>query len=145
MDVDDLVALAIALGVSPPALLMPSESTGDGVELTPSRSASTQAAWRWATGEQPLIEPGQLLYQLSSEVAEFRRQNRPYEGSRVDEATRTLITGNDQLAPAAAMRAEITVYVTSDGEVVGRPPRVSYFAAGDLFVDEDQEPDRGDD
>ena len=54
-DVDDLVALAIALEVNPNALLFPRHVSPDFmVELTPGWSHPAGAVWRWASGEMPL-------------------------------------------------------------------------------------------
>lgn len=55
VDVDDLVALALALGVNPSALLLPMED-GDGavVEITGAGSVPASAAWDWADGARPL-------------------------------------------------------------------------------------------
>ncbi|GAA1028006.1 hypothetical protein GCM10009557_11450 [Virgisporangium ochraceum] len=59
IDADDLVALALAFGVTPLALLLPNISpTGitwrpDSVDLTSERAMTFPEAWRWATGVQP--------------------------------------------------------------------------------------------
>lgn len=51
VDVDDLLAFAVALGVSPLQLLLPPESRPDSsVHLTPKVQATTRAAWAWALG-----------------------------------------------------------------------------------------------
>lgn len=77
VSVAELVALAMALGVSPVRLLLPAERTDAPVQVTPNRSATWEAAWRWAVGEQPLDidepTPG------DPRVREFAEQNRPYE------------------------------------------------------------------
>lgn len=69
VDVDDLVALAVALDVSPVALLLPAEPGEGGqayelgkampadVEITPRTAAPWEYAWRWAHGEIPLHTP----------------------------------------------------------------------------------------
>ena len=54
VDVDDLMALAIALDVSPNRLLLPGTATEDKIELVPEGTTTTDTAWRWATGEAPL-------------------------------------------------------------------------------------------
>lgn len=54
--VDDLLALAYVLGVTPNALLLP--NTADGtVELTGLGSAQADTVWAWAEGERPLDLP----------------------------------------------------------------------------------------
>lgn len=82
VDADDLVALAVALGVSPGALLLPRDVDGDDlVELTPEESARAWIAWGWMDGETPLPDedPGPLKpAELSdSAVAWFRENSRP--------------------------------------------------------------------
>ena len=58
VDVDDLVALAVALGVTPNALLLPPYGEEDNkVELTPSTATTWTRAWVWATGDGPLEGP----------------------------------------------------------------------------------------
>lgn len=70
VDVDDLVALAVALEVSPPALLMPNvDSVGpkDRVEMTgtdpsgPPVLIPALAVWEWITGQQPIVRSMDLL------------------------------------------------------------------------------------
>ncbi|GAB2922902.1 helix-turn-helix domain-containing protein [Streptomyces heilongjiangensis] len=61
VDVDDLVAFALALNVSPLALLLPPVPIGDWatVRLTADVEALIADAWAWAAGEQALPdEPG---------------------------------------------------------------------------------------
>lgn len=55
--VDDLLALAAALDVSPLLLLLPPEDDGQPVRLTEGRAAGFGAAWRWGRGEEPLPGP----------------------------------------------------------------------------------------
>ncbi|WP_332758910.1 helix-turn-helix domain-containing protein [Streptomyces sp. MT206] len=53
--VDELVALAVALGVSPAALLLPLTPSGDeAVDVTGAGSASAADAWAWASSRRPL-------------------------------------------------------------------------------------------
>jgi transcriptional regulator with XRE-family HTH domain len=57
IDVDDLVALALALGVTPNTLLMPEVGylgTSDAHRLTPAVSGTAEELWQWAQGERPL-------------------------------------------------------------------------------------------
>jgi transcriptional regulator with XRE-family HTH domain len=51
VDVDDLVALALSLNVSPLALLLP--RTESAVTIT-GESIAAERIWHWAKGEQPL-------------------------------------------------------------------------------------------
>lgn len=61
VDVDDLVALALALDISPVALLMPPTADRAKVSLTDKFEVSSQFAWLWAAGEAPasdfLLDP----------------------------------------------------------------------------------------
>lgn len=57
VDVDDLIALALALNVSPLALLAPS---GGEIALVPDGAAHPAGLiWSWAQGRHALPEPGQ--------------------------------------------------------------------------------------
>ncbi|MET9564305.1 TIR domain-containing protein [Streptomyces tauricus] len=50
VDTDDLIALALALDVSPNELLLPDQlRSGPEVELTPAKSMGVIDAWQWAT------------------------------------------------------------------------------------------------
>lgn len=62
VDADDLVALAVALGVSPVAILLPGTSEpGDSVSVTGVGAADALAVWEWANGGRPLREADPLL------------------------------------------------------------------------------------
>lgn len=50
IDVDDLIAFALALNVSPVALLMPNEWSDAQVALTPAVEVSARTAWMWGEG-----------------------------------------------------------------------------------------------
>lgn len=59
VDADDLVALAVALGVSPASLLMPNLATVKQDDLVPitgwHKDISAVHVWRWLTATAPLI------------------------------------------------------------------------------------------
>lgn len=91
VDSDDLVALAVALGVSPAALLMPpSETAEDLVSMTAVPETTANRAWIWLGGRMPLSEdqdipdfvvpgwPRWLWLEVSDKVneaiAEFQRR-----------------------------------------------------------------------
>lgn len=87
VDVDDLVALAVALDVSPAALLLPADSDDQEnttVALTSAMSAPWVLAWRWAHGQVPLPPPARDDAGGRSGWDErrrrFDRENRPYVG-----------------------------------------------------------------
>ena len=60
VDVDDLVALALVLGVTPNTLLLPEPGYlgTDVTPLTPAVSDTAEHLWQWAQGERPLRIPG---------------------------------------------------------------------------------------
>jgi len=98
IDVDDLVALAIALGATPNRLLLPGD-VGDQdsdpvVELAAGISATPLAAWRWASGDLPLPpQPWEPSRAPSARTQDFRERNRPHDPDRFD---------FDELAPLRA-------------------------------------------
>lgn len=54
-DCDDLVALSVALGVNPSALLFDRHAAaGDAIPLTPASSQRADLVWEWADGRAPL-------------------------------------------------------------------------------------------
>lgn len=64
VDVDDLVALAIALSVSPASLLMPNLATAEPDEIVdvtglksyaPDHDYQARSIWRWLTGQYPIV------------------------------------------------------------------------------------------
>jgi transcriptional regulator with XRE-family HTH domain len=73
VDVDDLVALAAVLGVSPAALLLPlDDEPAKTVQITGAREVPADTAWAWLNNERPLRLPdgdqrtAMLEYQLYS-------------------------------------------------------------------------------
>lgn len=74
VDVDDLVALAVALGVNPNRLLLPARADEDQVQLTPSTTAPAWDAWSWADGQAPLISGGIPQY---DDLSDFLQHARP--------------------------------------------------------------------
>lgn len=61
VDADDLVALAVALNVSPLALLLPPKWGDDPVHLTPEKSVLARTAWLWGEGRSPANDLGNSL------------------------------------------------------------------------------------
>lgn len=56
VDLDDLVALAVALRVSPTALLLPPSVVGE-VDVAPAKTVKAVDAWMWLTSRRPLEAP----------------------------------------------------------------------------------------
>lgn len=65
VDTDDLMTLALALDVSPVALLLPEGDPDAKVEVTGGHG-SLAAFWQWAFGESPLIDPDWRSFQARS-------------------------------------------------------------------------------
>lgn len=76
-DADDLVALAIALDVTPNRLLLPADAGDDVFALTGEVDATGAMAWRWAAGDEPL--PGTAKPYDAGRAARFHEVNRPHE------------------------------------------------------------------
>ena len=55
VDADDLVSLAVALGVSPISLLLPAGTSQDAeVRITGARTAKAERVWGWLSASYPL-------------------------------------------------------------------------------------------
>ena len=84
VDVDDLVPLALALGVTPNTLLMPQVDylgTSDSHPLTPAVSGTAEELWQWAQGERPIRTPLPDLpspFDDGERALEFTIRSRPY-------------------------------------------------------------------
>lgn len=111
VDVDDLMALAVVLGVSPSALLMP--GAGDrNVDATGiSEPVPAQRLWNWALGLDPL--PGMSRDPL--EVLRFVKYSNPIE---YDEAVRRQAAGEVSPHPVAIPRVAAKHQRTQRQEVV---------------------------
>jgi transcriptional regulator with XRE-family HTH domain len=108
VDADDLVALALALHVSPLTLLLPWTETGT-VALTNEVSAEATVAWNWARGVMPLEVPDDwdeaqyatLQFQLNAVPKGFRlgsarpgtREYDDAKQARAEEFSRRRTTG----------------------------------------------------
>jgi transcriptional regulator with XRE-family HTH domain len=124
VDVDDLVALALALGVTPNRLLLPDtvpesllppgERPAGDVTLTPEVSVTAQAAWRWASGEAPLPVrmPWDDQNADSAQYREFQRVNRPHDSAQVN---------FDQLLALRAKLSEVWGQVRAVSDAEGVP------------------------
>ena len=81
IDVDDLVALAVALDVSPNRLLLGAAADSTELELTPSAAYPADEAWLWALGAVPLgsLHPADNADMRSEDDRRerFARENRP--------------------------------------------------------------------
>lgn len=85
--VDDLMALAVALGVTPNALLLPLEDTGRSVRATAVGEVSLADLWHWADGNRPLND---LQHQTQAKLSpaasrDFSRPVRPRLNANADD------------------------------------------------------------
>ncbi|MGN7188834.1 helix-turn-helix domain-containing protein [Microbacterium enclense] len=61
VDVDDMMALAVALGVSPVALLLPASRTpDDSVEVSGWSTDTARSMWKWVLGISDLVDLGYI-------------------------------------------------------------------------------------
>lgn len=80
VDADDLVGLALALGVNPSALLLPrTVARDDEIRLTDKCHARASDAWAWADGDRPLPAAGPFTRSSMDlfALADFARYARP--------------------------------------------------------------------
>ena len=110
VDVDDLVPIALSLGVTPNTLLLPPVGylgASDSHLLTPAVSGSAEELWQWAQGEKPLSLPvpgsGAWLGGPEHRDLMFAVRNRPY-------LTALHAPGSDHATPAPELR-ELSVAV----------------------------------
>jgi hypothetical protein len=75
VDVDDLVALAIAFEVSPTTLLLPWTASGV-VHLTNTVEADAVTAWEWTRGIRP-VELPEDRYEADFAEEKFQRDSAP--------------------------------------------------------------------
>ncbi|MFJ3229762.1 helix-turn-helix domain-containing protein [Streptomyces sp. NPDC086787] len=75
VDTDDLVALGLALNVSPAALLLPpTEDSETPVQLTGQVDLPARKAWAWVDGDEPHAPTDRDRY---GQVLRFRLDSRP--------------------------------------------------------------------
>jgi transcriptional regulator with XRE-family HTH domain len=81
VDADELVALAVVLGVNPNALLFPHDAErADLVDLTPETALPAWVVWEWADGRMPLpdeVPPFPHVDVPDSAVVDFAEHARP--------------------------------------------------------------------
>lgn len=65
VDVDDLIALAIALDTTPNRLLLGAQADNSEIDLTPTRASSSAEAWDWATGKAPMPAGVNITHELA--------------------------------------------------------------------------------
>jgi transcriptional regulator with XRE-family HTH domain len=70
VDADDLVALALALDVSPNMLILPDDDSSSDVALTPGRMMAAAAAWQWARRDTPTVGDAGYDFYISAAHAD---------------------------------------------------------------------------
>jgi len=80
VDVDDLVALALVLDVSPNRLLLPAEAETSEVAVTRDLSLAASDLWAWATGDRELqqYDDDRRVYSIPRK-RRFAVENRPHD------------------------------------------------------------------
>lgn len=95
VEVDDLVVLASALGVSPLALLLPdADTSSDRVLITGHHSEVAENLWGWAVGAYPLGELDGSVEDMEEEIRYFRFKSNPWWFS-VDASIERFDASND--------------------------------------------------
>lgn len=84
VDTDDLVALALALNVSPLTLLLPPRNGQELAALTSACEVTARTAWKWGKGEQTALdyEPGPIATTGGDPVAAVGRMEEQQEFER---------------------------------------------------------------
>lgn len=113
VDVDDLTALSVVLGVSPSALLLPpTDSPDETVEITGGGEVASDTAWAWLDGTRPLHLPDDSAYAATLEYALYSRPPWMRPGSAHPAGTHT-----DQAARAAQL-AEVVGALLANPEAL---------------------------
>jgi transcriptional regulator with XRE-family HTH domain len=120
VDVDDLVALALALGVSPNRLILSADHNSEPIALAPAVETTANAAWRWACGEH-VIKPGAHGAPPLHDVLAFMAENRPHAAG--NDLSAQLAEHRDALRPViraarAALAAGVPVGVLTQTMVI---------------------------
>ncbi|GLW00888.1 helix-turn-helix domain-containing protein [Streptomyces lavendulae] len=109
IDVDDVVAMALALKVSPLTLLMPVEADEQPVKLTDDCEVSGRTAWAWALGREPATDPPSDGYPIgpgddSVAAGEADMQRQEYDRLRTEYLALALPQGLQRAAERPAVR-----------------------------------------
>lgn len=120
VDVDDLVALALALNVSPAALLLPPDWSDDPVALTTQVSLPSKVAWQWVEGRAPASNFGEedvaVLEDEDEAEADYWRQRDEYEALTHPPARRRFARNRAARAAQTVSRAVEHFVSTASGD-----------------------------
>lgn len=141
---DDVIAIALVLGVNPSALLLPRNvDRGDPVELTPAISRQAWIAWEWMDGRVPMpgedtkgdrlaVEQGSLLDHAANSRPAFRRHDAPAVQAAEALYTRILMM-LEGIGSAEAVRIQLErVKLEVGGLLGGSPPAAMLSGHGSL-------------
>jgi helix-turn-helix protein len=133
VDVADLVALALALRVTPNRLFLSADHNSEPMALTPAVETTANGAWRWACGEH-VIRPGVHGAPPVREVLDFMAENRPHVSGH--DLPGQLAKHRDVLQPVArAARAALAAGVPAG--VLMQLMVIADTIDGDLAATED--------
>jgi transcriptional regulator with XRE-family HTH domain len=128
VDADDLVAIAMAFGVSPVRLLLPAERGPGGVGLTDTRTVSWEVAWRWMVGELPMLPNEKGVDATDPRTREFIMRNRPFEHART----------STELARWLSARVPYPFTACAEADNTGRPKaRITQSSGSEEEADDD--------
>lgn len=129
VDVDDLVAFALALNVAPNALLLPPTWSDEQVQLAPEVSLSAKTAWLWAEGRAPASSYGsgdelsitddtdEAAAAEEAEEAAYWRQREEYEAlTHPPQRRRAARHGANRAAKATATTVDGLVSAVISGD-----------------------------
>jgi transcriptional regulator with XRE-family HTH domain len=125
VDVDDLIAFALALNVSPNALLLPAKWDYEQVDLTPNVSISSRTAWLWAEGRAPAndygVSPTELVVTPEEDEdeqdSEYWAQREAYEAlTHPPERRRSARHGANRAAKTTANAVDTLVNAVLSGD-----------------------------
>lgn len=88
VDADDLVALAVVLGVTPTTLLLPDNGGDDVEEATATGPATAAALWAWAERWEPLPSQRSAPAEVPDELTGVARGRAMYEADQRTAAER---------------------------------------------------------
>jgi transcriptional regulator with XRE-family HTH domain len=116
VDVDDLMALAAVLNVSPSALLLPlDDAPTSNINITGAGSVPADVAWDWVDGERPLRLPEGASH---TEALEYDLYSRPPRRRRSWAAMQDLITVTDPETRGGRLVNRLREEDSSDGSSV---------------------------
>ena len=115
VNADDLVALALALDVSPPRLWLPGVDDGRPVQLTPEVAVPWGAAWRWATGWAPLDT------RTPAETLQWLRRSGPHNDAAIVAAWMAVVEQTPGVEVQRDEQGRVVAITGPDSAIAGLP------------------------